>query len=160
VVRRTSSRDPGDSWAAALRLLTRRDYGTDELRRRLLDKGFPDDAVDAAIARGIALGYLDDARYVERLTHALVTTGRAAGPRLLLELRRRRLPEELIHTAMMENRAEGTEAAALRGLIGRRFPAFDFAAANERERRRVVAFLQRRGFALDQILTELKRTDS
>jgi regulatory protein len=66
----------------------------------------------------------------------------------------------LIHTTVTESRAAGTEAAALRGLIGRRFPAFDFAAAAERERRRVVAFLQRRGFALDQILTELKRTDS
>jgi regulatory protein len=160
VARRKNSREPGDSWATALRLLTRRDYGTDELRRRLLDKGFPDDTVETVIARGISLGYLDDTRHVERLTRSLVATGRATGPRLLLELRRRGLPEELIHTAMIESRATGAEAEALRTLIYRRFTTFDFAAANDRERRRVVSFLQRRGFSLDHILTELKRTDS
>jgi regulatory protein len=160
VVRRTDKREPGNPWAAALRLLTRRDYGTDELRRRLLDKGFPADAVEAALARGIELGYLDDVRHVERLTRSLVTAGRAAGPRLLQELRRRGLPEELIHAATTESRAAGAERDALRSLISRRFPVFDFTAADDRERRRVVGFLQRRGFPLDQILTELKRTDS
>jgi regulatory protein len=159
VARRTNSREPGDTWAAALRLLTRRDYGTDELRRRLRDKGYPAAAVDAAVTRGLELGYLDDARHVERLTRALVTTGRAAGPRLIMELRRRDLPEDLIRTAVTASRDAGIEELALRELAARRFPTFDFAGADERERRRVVLFLQRRGFPLDRILTELKRTD-
>lgn len=149
----------GDPWATALRLLTRRDYGTHELRQRLLQKGFPDEAVEQAIIRCLDLGYLDDARHVERLSKALLTTGRAAGPRLLQELRRRGLPEELIRTTVTENRAAGREEEALRELIARRFATFDYAAADERERRRVVFFLQRRGFPLDRILIELKRTD-
>lgn len=157
---RTNSREPGDPWAAALRLLTRRDYGTAELRRRLLLKGFAAEAADAAVARAIALGYLDDARHVEQLSRALVTSGRAAGPRLLMELRRRGLPEELIHAAATEQRDAGSEDEALRNLIARRFPGFDYAAASDRERRRAVMFLQRRGFPLDRILNELKRTDS
>lgn len=160
MVRKKNSRESGDPWAAALRLLTRRDYGTQELQQRLLAKGFPAEAVEQAIARGIALGYLDDARHVERLTRALVTTGRAAGPRLVLELRRRGLPEELIRTAVEGTRATGGEEQALQALISRRFPTFDFAGADDRERRRVILFLQRRGFPLDRILNELKRTDS
>lgn len=159
MARRKSSRSPGDPWATALRLLARRDYGTEELRQRLLTKEFPAEAVEQAIVRGIALGYLDDARYVERLTRALLTTGRAVGPRLTLELRRRGLPDELIRTALAETRASGGEGEALRALISRRFPDFDYTAATDRERRRVVLFLQRRGFSLDRILTELKRTD-
>jgi len=160
VVRKRNSQEGGAPWASALRLLTRRDYGTHELRQRLLQKGFPGEAVEQTIARGIELGYLDDARHVERLSQALLTTGRAAGPRLLQELRRRGLPEELIRTAVTENRAAGREDEALRELIARRFATFDYTAADERERRRVVCFLQRRGFPLDRILHELrKRTD-
>lgn len=160
MVRKKNSPAGGDPWTAALRLLTRRDYGTEELRQRLLLKGFPGEAVEQAIARCLELGYLDDARHVERLSKALLTSGRAVGPRLLQELRRRGLPEELVRTAVSETRAAGTEDEALRELIARRFATFDYAAADDRERRRVVMFLQRRGFPLDRILNELKRNDS
>jgi len=160
VRRRQSDRAPADPWSTALRLLARRDHGTAELQRRLLAQGFPAEAVEQAIARGIELGYLDDARYVERLTRALLTAGRAAGPRLVLELRRRGLPEDLIEAALAETRSTGEEETALRDLIARRFPAFNYAAADSNARRRVVHFLQRRGFPLERILNELKRTDS
>jgi regulatory protein len=159
VVRKRSNPEPGDAWAATLRLLTRRDYGTGELRRHLLGKGFPAAAVEVALARGSDLGYLDDARYIERLSRMLVETGRAVGPRLAVELRRRGLPDELIRTTLAETRSAEAEEPALRALIARRFPGFDFLAADDRERRRVVFFLQRRGFPLDRILTELKRND-
>jgi regulatory protein len=150
----------GSPWQVALRLLSRRDYSTGELRRRLLDKNFPVEAVDAAVARGLDLGYLDDARLVVRLSQALLAQGRAAGPRLTMELRRRGFPRELIDGAVKAASGEGAEEQALRELIGRRFATFDFTGADERERRRVVTYLQRRGFPLDRILTELKRTDS
>ena len=158
--RRENDLAPADPWSTALRLLARRDYGTTELQRRLLLQGFPAEAVERVLARVIELGYLDDARYVERLTRALLTAGRAAGPRLVLELRRRGLPEELIEAALAEIRSTGEEETALRDLIARRFPTFNYAAADNNARRRVLHFLQRRGFSLDRILNELKRTDS
>jgi regulatory protein len=157
---RAPKRAPGDAWAAALRLLTRRDYSTAELRRRLLDKGFAEEAVAAALTRGREFGYLDDLRLIGRLSQALLAQGRAAGPRLTLELRRRGFPREMVDAAVAAAADQGATEQALRDLIGRRFAAFDFASADERERRRVVTFLQRRGFPLDRILTELKRTDS
>jgi len=144
----------------ALRLLGRRDHSTAELRSRLLAKGFAAEAVEQAIVRGQELGYLDDSRYVERLSRSLLATGRAAGPRLAQELRRRGLPEELIGTQLAAVRTTGAEENALRELIARRFPAFDYAGADTGTRRRVVNFLQRRGFPLDRILNELKRTDT
>ena len=156
-LRKAASADP---WSAALRLLTRRDYSVGELRRRLLDKGFTAEAVETAVNRGIELGYLDDARLIERLSQALLAQGRAAGGRLAMELRRRGFPRELIEPAVMAASAEGAEEQSLRALIDRRFATFDFAGADERERRRVVTFLQRRGFPLEHILNELKRNDS
>jgi len=142
-----------------LQLLARRDYGTAELRRRLLDKGFAGEAVERIIARCIELGYLDDARYVERLSRALLDTGRASGPRLELELRRRGLSDELIAAALAACRQDGADASALQTLVARRFATFNYAEAAPKERRRVVNFLQRRGFPLDCILNELKRND-
>jgi len=61
---------------------------------------------------------------------------------------------------LAEVRSTGDEETALRDLIARRFPAFNYAAADSNARRRVVHFLQRRGFPLERILNELKRTDS
>ena len=153
---RPACRDP---WAATLRLLSRRDYSIGELRQRLLAKGFAAEAVDVAVARGMELGYLDDVRLIERVSQALLAQGRAAGPRLALELRRRGFPRELIESAVTGAAAAVGEDLPLRELIDRRFATFDFARADERERRRVVTFLQRRGFALERILNELKRTD-
>jgi regulatory protein len=158
-VRRRTSSAATDPWEAALRLLARRDYGTAELERRLYDKGFAADAVARAISRGRELGYLDDARYAARLARTLVESGRAVGPRLVMELRRRGLADELIAAVMAGYREEGDDQTALRELVARRFAAFDYAAADLRERRRVVTFLQRRGFSLDCILNELKRND-
>ncbi len=149
----------GAAWAAVLRLLSRRDYSLGELRQRLLAKGFAEDAVAEAVSRGVELGYLDDARLIERVSQALLEQGRAAGPRLAMELRRRGFPRELVDTALATLSAAGGEELSLRELIARRFARFDFASADERERRRVVTFLQRRGFSLDRILNELKRTE-
>lgn len=159
-LRKPSQGPPTDPWPTVLRLLARRDYGTAELQRRLLAKGFAAAAVDRAVVRATELGYLDDARYIERLTRTLLATGRAAGPRLTQELRRRGLADELIAATATAVHAAGSEETALRDLIARRFAAFDYTAADSKERRRVIHFLQRRGFPLDRILIELKRTDS
>jgi len=160
VRRQENDRNRANPWPTALRLLGRRDHSTAELRSRLLAKGFAAEAVEQAIARGQELGYLDDARYVERLSRSLLATGRAAGPRLAQELRRRGLAEELIGAQLTAVRTAGAEEDALRELIARRFPAFDYAGADPGTRRRAVNFLLRRGFPLDRILNELKRTDS
>jgi len=157
---RAPRRTGGDPWATTLRLLSRRDYSIGELRQRLLVKGFAAEAVDTAVARGIELGYLDDARLIERVSQTLLAQGRAAGPRLVMELRRRGFPRDLIETAVSSASATVGEDQALRALIGRRFATFDYASADDRERRRVVTYLQRRGFPLNHILHELKRTDS
>ena len=154
---RKPSQGSGDPWPAALCLLARRDYGSAELRSRLLAKGFAAAAVDRALERAVALGYVDDSRYAERLVSSLVKSGRAAGPRLVLELRRRGLPEELIAASVSAVQAGGSEEAALRDLVARRFPGFDYESADSKGRRRVIHFLQRRGFPLDRILNELKR---
>lgn len=153
-------RAPASPWGIALRLLARRDYAAAELRRALSGRGVSPAEVETVLARAAELGYLDDRRYGERLVRALRDSGRAAGPRLVLELRRRGLGDDLVAELTAPGDDGEAETAALRALLARRFAAFNYAAAPAGERRRVVHFLQRRGFSLDRILTELKRTDT
>jgi regulatory protein len=47
------------------------------------------------------------------------------------------------------------DESALRAVLARRFPGFAFAAADDRQRQRVVNFFRRRGFPLPLILTIL-----
>ncbi len=63
---------PGTSQKRALRMtaeriLARRDHGREELRRKLLKRGFETEHVEALISDLEAAGYLDDTRYVESL---------------------------------------------------------------------------------------------
>ncbi len=51
----------------AERILARRDHGREELRRKLLKRGFEPSGVDALLDRLTEAGYLDDGRYAESL---------------------------------------------------------------------------------------------
>jgi regulatory protein len=143
---------PGDPWVTALRLLTRRDYSSADLRQRLQQKGFNEATVDAIVTRCFKLGYLDDTRYARNRARNLISQGRAVGRRILLDLRQHGISTEDAEQALAEVMTEFDEVALLDGLLASRFPEFDYSTATQTERRRVVHFLQRRGFPLDQIM--------
>ncbi|GAB4171677.1 MAG: regulatory protein RecX [Geothermobacteraceae bacterium] len=143
----------------ALRLLTRRDYGSRELAARLSQRGCPREEIEKALERLQELDYIDDDRYARHLAGRLVNEGRAWGGRLRLELKQRGITGHLAEEAAAdaENKAEAT--ALVRDLARRRYSGFDYDSATDRERRRVVHFFQRRGFPLELILAALRRPD-
>jgi len=153
--RKVGGQADGDPWLVALRILTRRDYSHAELRRRLLDKGFDAARVEAVLQRCRELGYLDDARYALNRATGLMTMGRAVGTRILFDLRRRGICEEVARTALEQAREACDERELLTTLLQQRFPDFDYASAPAGEKRRVVHFLQRRGFPLERIMNQL-----
>jgi len=151
--------DPGTqerTYQAALRLLGRCDRSETDLARRLKRQGFEESRVNAAIDRCRELGYLDDQRLATRWAEQLLTSGRAAGPRLRLELLKKGIAKELAETAAATAEASASPATALTELRRRRFPSFSYRQADASERRRVVNFFQRRGFPLGMILEQLK----
>ena len=154
----TSSSTPAtDPWPTVLRLLTGRDYSQALLRKRLLDKGFDPVRIDDVLQRCLELGYLDDARYALSRATSLMRQGRAVGPRILIDLRQRGISEELATEALDKAREAYDEKQLLTSLLQRRFPDFRYDAAPDKERRRVVHFLQRRGFAISSIMDQLTR---
>jgi len=149
-----ASKDP---WPVALRILTRRDYSEAELRKRLNDRGFGSASIEATIQRCLELGYLDDVRYADNRAMSLVQQGRAVGRRLLLDLRQRGISEELAQQALEKALEINSEYQLLNELLEKRFPEFNYDSASAKERRRVVHFLQRRGFPLGRILDLITR---
>jgi len=149
--RSTEPPSPEQAYRYALRLLTGRDYTSLKLKQKLLAREFGETDTEAVLARLTAEGWVNDRRFAERFAEAAVGSGRFFGPRLRLEMRRRGIPPDLIAEVVGQMRGEHDEGEQLRSLLERRYPGFAFADATDRERRRVIGFLQRRGFSVAAI---------
>jgi regulatory protein len=108
----------------ALRLLGRRPLSEAELREALLARGLPGDEVEGALARLREAGYVDDRALA--LDFVLTRSARLGhGPRrLLADLTRRGVPEELARSAWEQARVRGEvePEALLRRRIARARP--------------------------------------
>lgn len=133
-------------------MLARRDHAEAEVARKLGQKGFSAEAARSAIERLRRLGYLDDRRFALRFAESTVRNGRGWGARLRMELLRRGIDPELIAETLAETGAAFDEGQTLRELLERKFPSFSPAAADDRERRRVMGYLLRRGFSMALVL--------
>jgi len=131
---------------AALRALARRAHARFDLRRRLLQKQHPAAAVDGALDRLSAAGLLDDTQFARDYAAAKAHRGR--GPArligdLLAQGVARRVAEEAVRGALA---SEGVDPAlAVRALAAKRAKQLAGLPPAMRKRR-LVAFLVRRGF--------------
>lgn len=141
------------SWAAdaeaafrtALRSLEARSYARGDLARRLVRKGHPRTAVDAAMERAEALGLLDDAAFARTYVETRATRGR--GPaRLVRDLMVMGVERSLIDGAIAAHWPDGLEEAEVPlALLTRRAAQLaDLPPAVRR--RRLLAYLARRGY--------------
>ncbi|NIQ98479.1 MAG: regulatory protein RecX [Desulfuromonadales bacterium] len=142
---------------AALRLLAHRDRSEAELAERLGRRGHDDKEIADVIERCRQWGYLDDLRFARMRARSLIDSGRAVGRRLLHDLRQRGVDEQTAALVLEEIATETDEDELLEVLRQRRFADFDYARADERQRRRVINFFLRRGFALNRVLAVLKK---
>jgi regulatory protein len=146
----------GSCFDCALRVLALRDHSAAELRRKLKTKGYEEAEIEGSIARLLELSYLDDARFARSFVESSIRNGRGYGARLKLELARRGVAGDIVQETLAQASEEFGEAATLARTIERRFAGFDPDTASDKERRKVVAYLQRKGFSLSAILAGLK----
>ena len=140
-----------DAWEAALRLLAMRAHSTQEVRQRLVRRGYPPDEIAAVIARLTSAKYLDDLDFARMWVRSRSPRRADAPARLAREMRARGIAETDISAALVELSAGPSvlgiaEEAAGRKL--RRLHGLDPDVA----RRRLAAHLSRRGFTTDVIL--------
>jgi regulatory protein len=142
---------------AALRALARRPHARGDLRRRLVMRQHPPEAVDRALERLAAQGLLNDREYAE---HFAATRGaRGRGPaRLVTDLLRqgvdRRSAEAAVRAALS---AEGIDPGRAARAVAERRAAQLGGLPAAVKRRRLRAYLARRGYAGHQVWTVVEQ---
>ena len=142
------------AYAHALRLLSVRTRSSADLRRRLGRNDYPPAQIDAAIARCRELDYINDPRTACERATALTRNGKV-GPRIRLELRKEGFEEQDIEDAASASAAKYDERTVLAEVFARRFSTANTDLHDPRQRRRIVNYLLRRGFALHIIFDHI-----
>lgn len=138
----------------ALRLLEFRPRATAELRRRLLQKGGAAVEVEQAIARLTEQRLLDDAVFAQEFARARLTgPGRATSRwRVLQELARKGVPRAVADAAIETLRdEEGVDPSASVHRAAEKKWRTLATLDDQTRRRRLYAFLARRGFDPEEI---------
>lgn len=159
----TGSDQNSRCYFVALRLLTGRDYSCKGLQQKLHGKKFTRQEIAETVQRLMDAGYLDDHRYAERFVSSARSGGAFTGYRLRQELLKRGISPELADE-LLQGSPSDVDQELEQGLelVSRRYAGFDQGVVDDRLRRRVFGFLQRRGYGsrvIMQILEMAERSD-
>ncbi|MGX9419173.1 recombination regulator RecX [Vibrio sp. WJH972] len=131
---------------SALRLLSRRDHGRQELAGKLKIKGYELNEIDETIDYCDGLGYLDDVSFAESVLRQHIN--RCHGLlRIRQELKQKKIDNDIIDQVLQECQHDWFELAK---------QAAEKKTANrlqldQKEKAKLIRYLQYRGFSFDQI---------
>ena len=136
----------------ALNLLSARPYAVRALHRKLIQKEYSTADADDAIRRLVDNGLLDDARYAEQYARSKILSTGASKRRLQQDLYRKGIKADVATTAISQViDDEEIDTAAVVEKVARK----KLAQLGDLEplvlRRRLFAFLARRGYDVDEI---------
>ena len=142
----------------ALNLLGARPYSTSALRRKLIQKEYEPADADHAIGRLVDNGLLDDRKYAEQFARSKIVTTGASKRRVQQDLYRKGIKGELATNAIANViEQEEIDPAVVIERVARK----KLAQLGDLEplviRRRLFAFLARRGYELDEIKAVVAR---
>jgi len=144
--------------ARSLDLLARAPRSVRDLRRRLLLKGEPEGDVDAAIERLTAAGLLDDAAYARAFVRAKVSSQAFSRRRLQQELARRGVARDIADAAIVEVlHDDNVDENANIERVARKKLRMLSGLDQDTQRRRLFAFLARRGYEVDDVRAVVER---
>jgi regulatory protein len=138
-------------------MLARAPRTTRDLRRRLLLKGEGEADVDATIERLTAAGLLDDAAYARAFVRAKVSSQGFSRRRLQQELAKRGVARDVADLAIAEvlHDDDVDEAANIERVARKKLRTLQ-GLDEETRRRRLFAFLARRGYDVDDVRSVVK----
>lgn len=149
--RLTAAADAEAAFRTLLRALERRAFARADLARRLIRKGQPRPAVEAALERAVGLGLLDDAEFARNYVQTRALRGR--GPaRLTRDLMAMGVERALIDGAIAAEWPEGSDTGGVPLALASKRAAQLGDLPRPVKRRRVLAYLARRGFAGREIV--------
>ena len=143
--RLSAAADVEAAFRTVLRALEGRSFARRDLSRRLQRKGHPRPAIDAALDRATRLGLLDDGTFAENYVETRAARGR--GPaRLVRDLLAMGVERSLIDRAIASHWPEGSDRSAVPLALAHKRAAQLGSLPRQTKRRRLVAYLARRGF--------------
>lgn len=142
----------------ALNLLTARAYSSRNLRRKLVQKGYGEADVSAAMERLLSSGLLDDARFAERFARSRLHGPGSSKLRLRQQLFQRGIPTQVSATAI--ERVLDEDPVDLEAMV-ERAARKKLASMGDLEplvaRRRLYAHLARAGYNPDEIRAAMRK---
>ena len=143
--RLSAAADVEAAFRTTLRSLEVRSFARGDLSRRLQRKGHPRPAIEAAMDRAVRLGLLDDASFAQ--TYVETRAARGRGPaRLVRDLLAMRVERSLVDRAITCHWPEGSDRSAVPLALAHKRAAQLGSLPRQTKRRRLVAYLARRGF--------------
>ena len=141
----------------ALNMIAMRARSAVELRRLLVRKGEPAENVDIAIERLLRAGFLDDASFARQFARAKALGGGLSRRRVQQELARRGVARDIADSAIAEVFAEEhvDESDTLERVARKKLKSLA-RLDTQVQRRRLYAFLARRGYDSDDIARTLR----
>ena len=136
----------------ALNLLSARPYAVKALHRKLIQKEYSPADADDAVRRLVDAGLLDDAKYAEQYARSKIVSSGTSKRRLTQELYRKGIKGDVATAAIAQViDDEEIDTAAVVERVARK----KLAQLGDLEplvlRRRLFAFLARRGYDVDEI---------
>jgi regulatory protein len=154
--RLSAAADIEAAFRTALRSLELRAFARSDLGRRLLRKGHARAAVEAALERAAGLGLLDDAAFARSYVQSRSARGR--GPsRLVGDLLAMGVERPLIDRALSAEWPEGSDRSSVPLALATKRAAQLGAIPRQTKRRRLLAYLARRGFTGREITEMVDR---
>lgn len=130
-------------------LLKGGDYTEHQIRQKLRQGFYPEEAIEEALCFGREYHYLDDCRYAR--TYAEQKAARLSRRMLSLKLSEKGIAREIIDSTLEE--LETGEEDALDALIRKK--NIDFSGLTWQERQKICAYFMRKGFAYENILKKI-----
>ena len=138
----------------AMHLLEQMDRTEAGLREKLMQNEYPPEAVESAIAYVKSYHYLDDERYARNYVRSYQDS--RSKKRIRQDLLAKGIAKRLIELAL-EEEYEGEEQQMILQLLEKKH--FDSSRADAGEKRRIYAFLLRKGFRSEDILWAMRSED-
>lgn len=134
----------------AMNLLKSRDYTTQQLRSKLEQGFFPEEIVEKALEYVASFHYTDDLRYaIGYITYHEESRSRR---RIEMDLQKKGISKEIIEKAWLtfeENGGEHDEISQIERLLEKK--RYNPEETDYKEQQKIVAFLMRKGFKIEQI---------
>jgi regulatory protein len=138
--------DQEAAFRGVLRALERRSFARKDLARRLVRRGHPPEATEAALDRAQRAGLLDDLEYAGRYVETRAQRGR--GPsRIARDLLVMGVDRSVIDRALAERWPSELNSRGLAAALAAKRAAQLGDLPEETQRRRILGFLARRGFS-------------